>query len=155
MIQGRKEQAMATPQAIIDTDVAIIGAGTAGLAAYRAVKNAGKRALLIEGGEHGTTCARVGCMPSKLLIAPADAAHAVARFPAFGMQAVAVNIDRRAVMERVRRERDRFVAFVTDDVGALPDADKVDGLATFVNDRTLRIDDRLQVKASGIVIAYG
>ena len=67
----------------IETDVAIIGAGTAGLAAHRATKAAGKRALLIEGGKHGTTCARVGCMPSKLLIAPADAAHAVARFPAF------------------------------------------------------------------------
>ncbi len=31
----------------IETDVAVIGAGTAGLAAYRAAKNAGKRAVLI------------------------------------------------------------------------------------------------------------
>ena len=61
---------------IQDTDVAIIGAGTAGLAAYRTVKAAGRRALLIEGGPYGTTCARVGCMPSKLLIAAAEAAHA-------------------------------------------------------------------------------
>ena len=71
---------MAT-QTTIDTDVAIIGAGSAGLAAYRASKAAGKRTLLIEGGKHGTTCARVGCMPSKLLIAPAEAAHAVGGFP--------------------------------------------------------------------------
>ena len=34
----------------LETDVAVIGAGTAGLAAYRAVKSAGRRALLIEGG---------------------------------------------------------------------------------------------------------
>ena len=47
----------------------VIGAGTAGLAAYRALKAAGRPALIIEGGPHGTTCARVGCMPSKLLIA--------------------------------------------------------------------------------------
>jgi len=53
-------------------DVAVIGAGTAGLAAYRAAKAAGASALLIEGGTHGTTCARVGCMPSKLLIAAAS-----------------------------------------------------------------------------------
>ena len=64
----------------LHVDVAIIGAGTAGLAAYRAAKAAGTRALLIEGGPYGTTCARVGCMPSKLLIAPAEAAHAVDRF---------------------------------------------------------------------------
>ena len=142
-------------QTTIETDVAIIGAGTAGLATYRAAKSAGKRALLIEGGVYGTTCARVGCMPSKLLIAPAEAAHAVARFPAFGMQAVSVKVDGRAVMKRVRSERDRFVAFVTDDVEALPDADKLRGRATFLDDRTLKIDDRLTVKAASIVIAAG
>ena len=142
-------------QTTIETDVAIIGAGTAGLATYRAAKSAGKRALLIEGGVYGTTCARVGCMPSKLLIAPAEAAHAVVRFPAFGMQAVSVKIDGRAVMKRVRSERDRFVAFVTDDVDALPDADKIRGRATFLDDRTLKIDDRLTVKAASIVIAAG
>jgi len=70
----------------LETDVAVVGAGTAGLAAYRAAKAAGRAALLIEGGVHGTTCARVGCMPSKLLIAPAEAAHAVERFGAFGLR---------------------------------------------------------------------
>ena len=64
----------------IHTDVAVIGAGTAGLAAYRAAKAAGKQAVIIEGGPHGTTCARVGCMPSKLLIAAADAAHSRANW---------------------------------------------------------------------------
>src|SRR3982751_6795070 len=97
----------------LETDVAVIGAGTAGLAAYRAVKSAGRRALIIEGGAYGTTCARVGCMPSKLLIAPAEAVHAIERFPAFGLHLdSAPTIDGQAVMARVRRERDRFVGFV-------------------------------------------
>ena len=43
-----------------ETDVAVIGAGTAGLAAYRAAIAAGARALIVEGGPYGTTCARVG-----------------------------------------------------------------------------------------------
>ncbi len=47
-------------------DVAIIGAGTAGLAAYRAAKNHTQNVVIIEDGPYGTTCcARVGCMPSK------------------------------------------------------------------------------------------
>ncbi|MFN7307482.1 MAG: FAD-dependent oxidoreductase, partial [Acetobacteraceae bacterium] len=54
-------------------DVAIIGAGTAGLNARREVEKQGGRPLMIEGGAYGTTCARVGCMPSKLLIAAAEA----------------------------------------------------------------------------------
>ena len=138
------------------TEVAIIGAGTAGLAAYRAVKASGKSALLIEGGPYGTTCARVGCMPSKLLIAPADAAHAVDRLHGFGLELQGrVKVDGRAVMARVRSERDRFVGFVTRGVEAIPDDDKLRGHARFVDDRTLVVDDRVTVRASSIVIATG
>src|ERR1035437_5871302 len=94
----------------MQVDVAVIGAGTAGLAAYRAAKAAGANAAIIEGGDYGTTCARVGCMPSKLLIAAAEAAHAVGKAPGFGIRVDgAIRIDGRAVMDRVRRERDRFV----------------------------------------------
>ena len=70
----------------IRVDVAVIGAGTAGLAAYRAAAAAGKRALIIEGGPYGTTCARVGCMPSKLLIAAAEAAHGPSRWAELGLR---------------------------------------------------------------------
>ena len=70
----------------LQVEVAVIGAGTAGLAAYRAAVAAGKRAVIIESGPHGTTCARVGCMPSKLLIAAAEAAHAPARWSEFGLR---------------------------------------------------------------------
>ncbi len=49
----------------IDCDVAVIGAGTAGIAAHRAALKAGAKSLLIERGPGGTVCARVGCMPSK------------------------------------------------------------------------------------------
>lgn len=140
----------------IETDVAVIGAGTAGLSAYRAVRAAGRRALIIEGGPYGTTCARVGCMPSKLLIAPAEAAHAVDRFNAFGLGIDGkVKVDGRAVMSRVKRERDRFVGFVTRDVDAFPEADRIRGHARFVDDATLLVDEHTTVKAGGVVIATG
>ena len=137
----------------VKTDVAVIGAGTAGLAAYRAAKAAGRTALLIEGGVHGTTCARVGCMPSKLLIAPAEAAHAVERFGAFGLRGD-VAVDGRAVMARVRSERDRFVGFVTQGVYALPPSDRIEGYAHFVDDTTLVVGDAT-IEATAIVIATG
>ncbi len=137
-------------------DVAIIGAGTAGLAAYRAVKAAGKSALLIEGGAHGTTCARVGCMPSKLLIAPAEAAHAVSRLEGFGLkQEGGIKVDGKAVMARVRSERDRFVGFVTRGIHSIPESDHLSGHARFVDNATLIVDDRVTVRATSIVIATG
>ena len=57
-------------------DVAVIGAGTAGIAAERAARKAGARTLLIDPEFRGTLCANTGCMPSKLLIAASHAAHA-------------------------------------------------------------------------------
>lgn len=140
----------------IVTDVAVIGAGTAGLAAYRAAKAAGKRALLIEAGPYGTTCARVGCMPSKLLIAPAEAAHAVDRFGAFGLAMDGpVRIDGKAVMARVKRERDRFVGFVMRGVDTIPAQDRIVGRARFVDATTLLVDERITIKAARVVIATG
>jgi dihydrolipoamide dehydrogenase len=140
----------------IETDVAVIGAGTAGLAAYRAAKAAGKRAVLIESGVYGTTCARVGCMPSKLLIAPAEAAHTLDKLPAFGMALEgSLKIDGRAVMARVRRERDRFVGFVTRGVDEIPAEDRIIGRAAFVDDRTLSVDGGPTIEAGAIVIATG
>ncbi|MFH1037376.1 MAG: FAD-dependent oxidoreductase [PVC group bacterium] len=49
-------------------DVAIVGAGTAGMYALSRAIRGGGEVVIFEGGELGTTCARVGCMPSKMLV---------------------------------------------------------------------------------------
>lgn len=139
---------------VIDADVAIIGAGTAGMSAYRAALEHTSRVLVIESGVYGTTCARVGCMPSKLLIAAADAAHAVSDASRFGVSAGPAKIDGRAVMARVRSERDRFVGFVVDAVEHWPAEHRLVGQARFVNDHTLQVG-ATQVRAKRIVIATG
>ncbi|WP_296953265.1 dihydrolipoyl dehydrogenase [uncultured Massilia sp.] len=143
----------------LEVDVAVIGAGTAGLVAYRAAVQQGARTLLIEGGQYGTTCARVGCMPSKLLIAAAEAAHMLDLAPGFGVHPGEKRIDGEAVMARVRRERDRFVGFVLDGVDTIPAEDKLRGHARFVEPHLLRVEDdggeRTEVAAARIVIATG
>lgn len=138
----------------LETDVAILGAGTAGMSAYRAALEHTPRVLVIESGAYGTTCARVGCMPSKLLIAAADAAHAVAGAARFGVVAGPAAVDGRAVMARVRRERDRFVGFVVDAVQRWPAEHRLIGHARFVDDHTLQVG-ATQVRAQRIVIATG
>jgi dihydrolipoamide dehydrogenase len=136
-------------------DVAIIGAGTAGLAAYRAARSAGARTVIIEGGVYGTTCARVGCMPSKLLIAAADSVHAIGRSRSFGVHVDGrVRVDGREVMARVKRERDRFVGFVLKGVDAIPESDRVIGHARFVDRDTLEVGGK-RIAAGAVVIATG
>ena len=71
----------------IHVDVAIIGSGTAGMGAYLSARAHTDSILLIEGGNYGTTCARVGCMPSKLLIAAAEVAHQARHADRFGILA--------------------------------------------------------------------
>ena len=141
---------------LLNVDVAVIGAGTAGLAAYRAARSAGKRAVVIEGGPGGTTCARVGCMPSKLLIAAAEAVHAIHRAPGFGVHVDSpVRIDGREVMARVKGERDRFVGFVRKAVDDIPAQDKLSGYARFVNPHALQLENGTVVNAATVVIATG
>jgi len=137
------------------TEVAVIGAGTAGMTGYRAAKTGGKQTLLIESNVYGTTCARVGCMPSKLLISAADAAHALHAAPGFGVHPGEVRIDGKAVMARVRSERDRFVGFVVAGVDAYPAEDKVHGHARFLSPTQLQVDDHTLIEAERFVIATG
>jgi dihydrolipoamide dehydrogenase len=140
----------------LQVDVAVIGAGTAGLAAYRAAVAQGARTVLIEGGPYGTTCARVGCMPSKLLIAAAESAHAARHAEPFGVRIEGrVVVDGRAVMARVKAERDRFVGFVLEGVASIPEQDKLVGYARFVDKTTLQVGDHSRVQARSVVIATG
>jgi dihydrolipoamide dehydrogenase len=139
----------------LKTEVAIIGAGTAGMVAYRAALDHTPNVLLIDPGPYGTTCARVGCMPSKLLIAAADAAHHVREAAGFGIDARIDRIDGVAVMERVRRERDRFVGGVISAVERWPEAHRLPHRARFIDAKTLRLDDGRTLHAERIVIATG
>ena len=133
-------------------DVAVIGAGSAGLAAYRAAREWTSNVVIIEGGHYGTTCARVGCMPSKLLIAAAEAAHAVDEASAFGIKTSKSEIDGAAVMHRVRRERDRFVLESVDEI---PQEHRLRGMARFLTEHRLQVGEDKIVNARRVVIATG
>ncbi len=137
-------------------DVAVIGAGTAGLNARREAAREGASVVMIESGPYGTMCARVGCMPSKLLIAAADVAHEIGRADLFGIDVPEkVRILGPAVLERVRRERDRFVGFVVESTEELPEEQRLRGHARFVGPTTLEVDGHTRVEANAVAIAAG
>ncbi|HIF9513561.1 TPA: dihydrolipoyl dehydrogenase [Photobacterium damselae] len=140
----------------LNVDVAVIGGGTAGLGSYRAAKAYTDSVVMIEGGPYGTTCARVGCMPSKLLIAAAESVHQIEKAPGFGVHPQGeIVINGREVMDRVKRERDRFVGFVLEGVDEIPAEDKISGYAKFIDNNTLIVDDHTKIIAKRIVIATG
>jgi dihydrolipoamide dehydrogenase len=136
-------------------DVAIIGGGTAGMVAWRQASKHSDRVLLIEAERFGTTCARVGCMPSKLLIAAAEAAHRMRHAGQFGVHAGQIRIDGEAVMARVRRERDRFVAGVLKSIEGIPEDQRILARARFLDRHRLELDNGDIIRADRIVIATG
>ncbi|SIT86713.1 dihydrolipoyl dehydrogenase [Pontibaca methylaminivorans] len=135
-------------------DVAVIGAGTAGIIAEKRARAAGAETLLIDATFSGTTCADVGCMPSKLLIAAADVAFGVSEAECFGITATS-RIDGAAVMQRLRRHRDRFVQGVRSGFSRLPEGTCLRGRARFTGPDTLELDDGTRIRARAIVIATG
>ena len=143
----------------IHTDVAIIGGGTAGMSAFRAARRHTDKVLLIEDNHFGTTCARVGCMPSKLLISAANARHNAQHTDLFGIRVQGeVKTDGKAVMQRVKAERDRFVGFVLSDVNDFPAECKLLGKATFQDEHTLIVNNNnelTEVRFQRAVIATG
>ncbi|MEC7760303.1 MAG: dihydrolipoyl dehydrogenase [Pseudomonadota bacterium] len=135
-------------------DVAVIGAGTAGIAAERNARAQGAKTLLIDPEFAGTVCATVGCMPSKLLIAAAHRAHDARTASVFGLSTT-VEVDGKAVMARVRAERDRFAQATRAGFDDLPEGTCIKGRARFTSPTELVLDDGRTVSASAIVIATG
>lgn len=135
-------------------DVIIIGAGSAGLAAVRQVRERTDRFVLINDGPYGTTCARVGCMPSKALIEAANAYHARNKAEAFGIRGSEhLSIDIPAVLQRIRSLRDRFVGGVLKSTDALGER-SIAGRARLTGPDEVEVGDKA-FRARSIIIATG
>lgn len=136
------------------TDVIVIGAGTAGLAAIKQVQKQTDKYLLINAGAYGTTCARVGCMPSKLLIEAANAYHRRHSFDRFGIRhAENLAVDIPAVLNRVRELRDYYVSGVLKSVHALAN-NVITGRAKLLSHNQVQVNNQL-IQCKKIIIATG
>ena len=140
-----------------EVEVAIIGSGTAGLNAMGRVRRAKKSFVLINGGEPGTTCARVGCMPSKALIQVAEDFHRRTLYPRMGIEGGdGLSVDLPEVMEYVRELRDTFVDRVlSNSTDHLSEEEFIEQYARFVEPNLLELEDGSRIRAERIVIATG
>ncbi|HVN63427.1 MAG TPA: mercuric reductase [Candidatus Binataceae bacterium] len=87
-------------------NLAVIGAGTAGLVIAAGAAILGARVALIERSTMGGDCLNFGCVPSKALLRSARAAAEVRNSARFGVEVPpSVRVNFPAVMERMRRVR--------------------------------------------------
>jgi dihydrolipoamide dehydrogenase len=134
---------------------AIIGAGTAGINAMAQIRKVTDDFVLINDGPLGTTCARVGCMPSKIMIQIGDDFHrrlSLAREGIGGGKRLSMEIGRS--MDHLRELRDNFVGGIIEDVIKPLGERFIDGRAEFVEPNILKVGSQ-QIVADSVVIATG
>lgn len=140
---------------IKQVEVAILGAGSAGLYALGQVRKKTDNYVLIDGGELGTTCARVGCMPSKAMIQVAEDFHRRKLFDREGIEGgehLAMNLA--DAMEHVQDLRDVFVDKVlSSSIDHMGD-EFIAANARFTGPGTLEVDGQV-IQANSIIIATG
>jgi len=138
-----------------EVKVAIIGAGSAGLYALSQVKKETNDFLLINSGPYGTTCARVGCMPSKSLIRIAEYYHDRLNFEKSGIKnSDALEVSIPDVLQRVRDQRDLLVNHSIDQSITRLGEKVLSGKAEFINSTTLKVGED-EIIAKKIIIATG
>ncbi|MCA3254733.1 MAG: FAD-dependent oxidoreductase [Alphaproteobacteria bacterium] len=122
-------------------DVAIIGAGAAGLVTAGGLSQFGLRVVLFEAGEMGGECLNTGCVPSKALLAAGHAVAAARHGAALGVRPGTPEVDWAGVNAHIARtiaaiaphdSQERFEGFGCDVVRAVarltgPDTIEADG----------------------------
>lgn len=135
----------------IRVDVAIIGAGTAGGNALKEVKSAGKSFVLVDHGPLGTTCARVGCMPSKAVLHAGGIWQGHANV---GLTAFENEVRPDSLWSAAIRTRDALASGAASRTIAAAGEYLLQGRARFVASDTVDVDGR-RVTANAFVIATG
>ena len=83
-------------------DLLVVGGGTAGIVGAKTAARMGARVLLVERERTGGDCLWTGCVPSKALLAAADAAAVARRSAHLGVHVPTVEVDFAGVMKHVR-----------------------------------------------------
>lgn len=134
-------------------DIIIIGAGSAGISAYKEAIKHTQNILIVNDGPWDTTCARVGCMPSKVLISSANRMYDIQNTEGLGLT-VKSEIDTSQVMVHVQKLRDRFTAATVKDVNNWPTEHKISGKASFENKNTIVVNG-IKYQSKSFIIAVG
>ncbi len=134
-------------------DVLVIGSGSGMIVASNAV-GIGLKTAVVESGPMGGTCINRGCIPSKMLIYPADVAVMVQEAERVDVNATINSISFEKIMQRMHQ-------FVTEDsqhqAAAVESTANVvwfKGVGEFISDYTMKVAGHM-IKADKIFIVSG
>ena len=134
-------------------DVIVVGSGAGMIIVSRGIR-AGMRVALVDHGPMGGTCLNNGCIPSKVLIYPADVVRTLEAARAVGVEARVERIDFDLIMRRMRAVVDEGRRGMERSAERAEGLDWYRGWGEFVGDFLIKIGDQ-QITSPRIFIASG
>lgn len=134
-------------------DVIVIGAGVGLNVTFKAVSS-GLRVALIDKGNPGGTCLNLGCVPSKVLIFPADRIVEIREAEKLGIHVKITRVDFSALMGRMKRTISLGRKYLVNAIKNSENLDFYNEQAYFVNEYTLKIKNQT-IRGKKIFISSG
>jgi mycothione reductase len=134
-------------------DVLVIGSGSGMIVASNAVAN-GMKTAVVDFGPMGGTCLNRGCIPSKMLIYPADVIAIIEEAEKIGINATVNSINFEKIMKRMRELTTEDSQRQARSVQATPGMTWFKDVGEFISDYTMQVGDKT-INAERIFIVSG
>ena len=134
-------------------DVIIIGSGSGANLIEDALSH-DKTVALVDKGPAGGTCLNVGCIPTKLIVYPADRIMEIRESKKLGIHAEIKDISFSTIMERMRSMVKKSHDSIQKGLAEAKDFDFYFGEARFTGDYTLEVNDKT-IRGKTIFIVSG
>ena len=134
-------------------DVIIIGSGSGANLINDALEH-NKTVALVDKGPVGGTCLNVGCIPTKLIVYPADRIMEIREAKKLGITAEIKEIDFTAIMDRMRSTVKKSHDHIQESLQKAKDFDFYFGEARFTGDYTLHVNGQT-IKGKTFFIVSG
>lgn len=137
-------------------DLAVIGAGSAGLVAATTAKRKGLKTILIEKRKIGGECTHSGCIPSKAFLNAAKQWHTIQKSTQYGLPKYkGAKPDFSIIMKKVNEIIDSIYQHETPDIFQSQGIDTVIGSANFIDAHKIDIERHGKIHAKNTIICTG
>ena len=121
-------------------DLAVVGSGV-GLSLIEAALGKGLTCALVEEGKFGGTCLTRGCIPSKILVHPADLIRETAHAAKAGLEFQLTGLDWTLIGQRMWQKIDESIT-IENSIDDVPGLTVYKGTGSFVDKNRMQVTDR-------------
>ncbi|MCD6473809.1 MAG: dihydrolipoyl dehydrogenase [Thermoplasmata archaeon] len=136
-------------------DIIAIGTGSAmNIVSTLVETNEDIKVAVVEKDDVGGICLTRGCIPSKMLLYPAELVRKAKEAKKFGIDVEIKNIDFKRIMERMRSNIRKEVEMIEHGLKSSPNIDLYQTTGEFIDDYTMKVGNEI-IKGDKILLCSG